>query len=102
MIIRSQGRGKLVNFNKITNIWVNEPYSIKSVLNADTGKFEEEEFRYEIYADDIMLGQYKSVGRAKQVLDEIEELYEYCNRMQEGNAISLRSGNTYVYQMPEK
>lgn len=100
MIIRSQDKKKLVIFDNIKKIYVKEPYGLTRVMDTATGEFNEE-FEYEVYADDIRLGIYKSEGRAIQVLDEIKELYEYCNMMQAGNAISLRSGNTYVYQMPK-
>ena len=105
MIIRSQDKKKLVIFDNVKKIYVKEPYGLTRVMDTATGEFNEE-FEYEVYADDIKLGVYQSEGRAIQVLDEIKELYEYCNMMQAGNeagnAISLRSGNTYVYQMPKE
>lgn len=104
MIIRSQDKIKLVIFDNVKKIYVKEPYGLTRVMDTATGEFNEE-FKYEVYADDIKLGVYKSEGRAIQVLDEIEKLYESCNMMQAGNeagnAILLSSGNPYVYQVPK-
>lgn len=100
MLIRSQDKIKLVIFDNVKKIYVKEPYGLTRVMNSATGEFYEE-FEYEVYADDIRLGVYKSEGRAIQVLYEIENLYESCNMMQAGNAILLSSDDPYVYQMPK-
>lgn len=72
--------------------------SIESIENKNAKKIMVQEHCGKLY----LLGIYKTEERAKEILEEIIEQYEYCQRLQEGNAISLSSGNNYVYKMPKE
>lgn len=91
MIIVSQDRMQIVNFENVNNLTI-EGLSIFSYSNHYNGKDGTKAF----------LGKYKTIGRAKEVLQEIIEQYEYCQVLQEGHGISLSSGNNYVYLMPKE
>lgn len=91
MIIVSQDKMQIVSFENINNITI-EWSRIFSYSNNYNGKEETK----------ALLGQYKTIERAKEVLQEIIEQYEYCQVLQEGHGISLSSGNNYVYAMPKE
>ena len=59
---------------------------------------------YVIYNTEIEedLGEYATEERAKEILQEIIEQYEYCQVLQEGHGLSLSSGYNYVYSMPKE
>ena len=59
---------------------------------------------YVIYNTEIGedLGEYATKERAKEVLKEIADSYEYCQVLQEGHGLSLSSGYNYVYSMPKE
>lgn len=71
MIIVSQDKNIIVNFNNIVSIWINNP------LENDEGKFEinvDSDCHYE------RLGAYKTEQRAKEVLEDIythRAIFEY-------------------------
>ncbi len=92
MIIVSQARTELINFNNIVRLSVD--------VNAN-GEFLIEAHNF---CDDFetVIGLYKTKERAQEVLQEIIEQYEYCQVLQEGHGISLSSGNNYVYTMPKE
>ena len=76
------------------------------VENLNLGILEPGEYDsyFEIYnlKTKATLGKYATEERAKEILEEIAERYEYCKRLQETNGISLSSGNNYVYEMPKE
>lgn len=77
MIIVSQDKDVIINFNNVGSIWINNP------LDNDNG-----EFSIEVSADmDECLGYYKTEERAKEVL---QELIEYI------------TGIHKRYEMPEE
>lgn len=93
MIIVSHDRRGIVNFNNVESIGIGNP------LENNEGLFNilcnTESCQYKI-------GRYKTEERAKQVLQEIVERYEYTQRLQESKGYSLTSGNNYVHTMPKE
>lgn len=75
MIIISQEKDVIVNFDNVENIWINNP------LENDEGKFE---IRAESYSNNMLIGEYKTEERAKEVLKEIVFKYGECNRFGPG------------------
>lgn len=91
MLLVCQNKTKVINFERLNYIQVS--------------KVDEKRSSIEINISDcnwLVIADYKTEERAKEVLKEIVEQYEYCQRLQEGNAISLSSGNNYVYAMPKE
>ena len=91
MIIVSQDKTEIVNFNNIESVWIS--------------KEEEGIFSIEATADtNASLGKYKTEERAKEVLQEIVERYHVLKK----NTVYAQgdSGFTfnehYYYEMPEK
>ena len=60
MLIRTQDRKTIVNFNNITKIYVSENW---------------------VYAEDIVLGKYKTHERAMEVLDALCVTAEFKSMM---------------------
>lgn len=91
MIIISQDKTEIINFNNIESIWICSD--------------EEGIFTIEATADtNTSLGKYKTEERAKEVLQEIVERYHVLKK----NTVYAQgdSGFTfnehYYYEMPEK
>lgn len=87
MIIVSQDKEEIVNFNKIENVWI---------CTDGEGRFSIEAAAH----TNSRLGYYKTKERAKEVLQEIIHFYRHystakCSRY----ANVLRE--TTVYEMPE-
>lgn len=88
MLIVSQNRKEVVNFNEVVNIWIG---------------YDEIEKKYEInvtgvgYADGT-LGYYETEERAKEVLQEIIEKYESQNCI----IYNARVKQNAIYEMPDK
>lgn len=98
MIIISQDKEKIVNFSNIQEMNIEECSTMKEgeviwfyVINVEKNK----DYQTEI-------GRYSTKRRAKEVLQEIIEQYEYCQVLQEGHGISLSADNNYVYEMPKE
>lgn len=104
MIIVSQDKEKIVNFDKISCIYINKPDNC---------------FVYEIIADkgnedvaSILLGEYYSAKRTEEVLQEIikthkiSESYKYTRDVGLQSAltadIEMRNLILFRYEMPEK
>ena len=91
MIIVSQDKDEIVNFDNIGKIYID--YS-----NGN----------YEVSCTDIKgcyltrLGEYKTEERAKEVLQEIIEFYEILKRHEcsSNNGRTLFIKETFVYEMP--
>lgn len=84
MIIVSQERDIIVNFDRIESIWIND-----NVLDNTR-------CRFSIVAGEDTIAEYGTEGRAKEVLEEIIEEYEECNRFGAGFVANA------VFYMPEK
>lgn len=93
MIIVSQDRERIVNFNNLTQIYVT---NCKEDNASYFIRFETVDSLYE------NLGEYKTEERAKEVLQEMIEQYEYTKRLQEGKRYSLSNSHNYVYEMPKE
>lgn len=87
MIIVSQDRAVIVNFNNVENVWINNP------LENTEGKFE---IITESYSNNRLMGEYDTEERAKEVLKEIMKEYGKCNRFGPGFV------SNEVFYMPEK
>lgn len=88
MIIVSQGKDELVNFDRIESIWI--------------GADEEGRVTIEATADtNSILGTYSTEERAKEVLKEIIEAYrDYRTAECDGYTNVLQE--TAVFEMPEE
>lgn len=86
MIIVSQGKDELVNFERIASIWIG--------VDGEGG------FTIEATADaNSTLGTYSTEERAKEVLQEIITSYLNCN---EQNALAEYAYvKNIVFEMPE-
>lgn len=92
MIIVSQDKTELINFSNIVRLEVSNNAEGQALIEVHN------------FCDDFetVIGIYRTEERAKEVLQEIIEQYEYCQVLQEGHGISLSSGNNYVYAMPKE
>ena len=93
MIIVSQGKDELVNFDRIESIWI----------EAD----EEGRFTIEATADtNSTLGTYSTEERAKEVLQGIINAYEKAGNIafetSEDERLMRLTHNSSVFEMPEK
>lgn len=89
MLILSQDKNVIINFNKALSIWIENP------LNNDNSKFS-----IEVSADiDENLGYYDTEERAKEVLQEIIKVYKESGKKQIDDFIIETN---VVYEMPEK
>ena len=92
MIIVSQDKDVIVNFDRTQNIWIDD-----DVLDKTNTSFD-------IVADEQTIGTYATEERAKEVLQEIVERYHVLKK----NTVYAQgdSGFTfnehYYYEMPEK
>ena len=80
MIIVSQDREAIINFERIANIWISK----------DTTEY------FEINADGELLGTYKTKERAKEVLQEIARKYTLYTEI-----VSPRVGIKQVSDLPK-
>lgn len=81
MIIVSQDKEEIINLDNIQRLFIDADY-ISAVIYA------------ECIEDDILIGSYKTEKRAKEVLQEIIDMYKFnrCEAVGQKNA---------VYRMPE-
>lgn len=86
MIIVGQDKMQIFNFDRIKNIWIDD-----NVLDKTDTEFE-------ICADGETLGFYTTEKRAKEVLEEITDMYCRCNN-EYGSIGYVRN---YVYKMPKE
>lgn len=90
MIIVSQDKTKIVNFDNLTQIYITRD-------EEETATFIRYETVDSLYDD---LGQYKTEERAKEILQEIIHIYGECN------ASCASTGYGYVknkvYEMPKE
>lgn len=85
MIIVSQDKTEIINFNKVENIYVSGRYiSLNFELNNNE-----------------VVGTYKTEERAKEVLEEIAEQYEHEKKC-ECDRSYLETLNNFTYRMPKE
>ena len=97
MIIVSQDKEKIVNFNNLTQIYITQDED----ENAYYIRFETVDSLYED------LGNYKAEERAKEVLGEIINIYKATEAfkvvsgrvLDSTGAVAINKG--FVYEMPE-
>lgn len=90
MIIVSQDKDKIVNFDNLTQIYITQ---------------DEEETAYFIRFETVdslydNLGKYKTEERAKKVLQEIISRYEYAQRNLADSNDTSPFDEVFVYKMP--
>lgn len=89
MIIISQDKGKIMNFDNMTRIYITFDEGDDVCIRTDTVD--------SLYEN---LGYYKTEERAKEVLEEIIELYMKCNCDSYGAGFGYVA-NT-VFKMPDE
>lgn len=88
MIIISQDKGKIINFDNMTRVYINFDEGDDDVcIRTETVD--------SLFED---LGYYKTEGRAKEVLGEIIKLYMKCNRDSYGSGFGYVANA--VFEMP--
>ncbi len=96
MIIVSQEKNRIINFNNILNLYISR---------YEKEKITEYYISYEdcnnSYED---IGCYETKERAKEVLQEIWKFYEISKRYEcsSNNGITIFLEPKFAYQMPEK
>lgn len=96
MIIVSQDKETIVNFDKVTSIYVIEDY--------DSKKEDIEKYNIDYSTDEdinFVIGQYKTKERAKEVLQEIIKSYRQY-RTAECDGYTNVLEETAVFEMPEE
>ena len=89
MIIVSQDKKQIINFETINFI---------DIMPMDDGRFEiDANFAHCI----TELGYYETEKRAKEVLQEISEQYEYTETIKIERA-ALRVYDNFIYRMPKE
>lgn len=94
MIIVSQDKTEIVNFNKVDNIYVSGKF-----ISLDFGLNNNE-----------VIGQYATEERAKEVLEEITECYTnteqykcFSNNSNENyETLNYLIKNSFIYEMPKE
>lgn len=98
MIIVSQDKKMLINFNSIVSVYV-----IKNCVSKDYVSEEDKGYNIDFATNEeinFVLATYKTEERAKEVLQEIIEIYEDCNE----SVVSTGYGyvKNKVYEMPKE
>ena len=93
MIIVSQKKNSITNFDNVTNIEIDKL--------EDDGFLIKCQITNKMY---VNVGFYKTEKRAKEVLQEIIKFYEISKRYEcsSNNGITLFTEKTFVYEMPEE
>lgn len=99
MIIVNQNKNVLVNFDNVVNV---------NIENCHNGSINEEDFTFDIlvYTESselVRMGQYKTEERAKEILQEIVQVYVNGKKAVKGN--TFFSGFEWLppdtlYEMP--
>lgn len=96
MIIVSQDKDVIINFDNVEDLWINNP------LENDNGNFE---IRAETHSNNINIGEYQTIERAKEVLKEIIEQFTVSkieNSNYEYADLVMKVKKLSAYEMPEK
>lgn len=88
MLILSQDKEKIINFDNVIQIYINTYANEYPDISCDT-----------VELLNINLGDYKTLERAKEVLQEILERYTNWNNLMYGQPTGFCSPK---YEMPEK
>ena len=87
MIIVSQDKMEIYNFNEIYRLYVDDYFIIRAEKSSDN-------------MDCAFLGEYKTEERAKEVLQEIISAYLDCNK--ESICANFAYVKNIIYEMPIK
>ena len=90
MLILSQDKATILNFNKVVCLSVNLEKDNKAFVNYQT---ENEYFRN--------LAIYDTKERAEEILQEIINKYEFSYRMRNSSATILGLEDYSIYKMPQ-
>lgn len=85
MIIVSQDKDAIVNFDRTQNIWI------------DSNVLDKTNTTFDIVADDEALGSYETEKRAKEILQEIAERYGNWKNLEYGQPSGMCNP---IYEMP--
>ena len=92
MIIVSQDREEIVNFNMVTNMFVLDDGNVRCMLSS---------------GDDTFIAKYKTKERAKEVLQEIikeyraTEAFKVCANRISDKVGAIAIEESFAYEMPE-
>ena len=89
MIIVSQGKDELVNFNRTESVWINVDGEGKFLIEATADT-------------NTTLGTYKTEERAKEVLQEICKFYEISKKCECGSSYLILLEKSFIFEMPKK
>lgn len=90
MIIVSQDKDNVINYDNVKSLWIDD-----NVLDKTNTTFY-------INADGDFLGEYETEERAKEILQDIWELYETVERYKSSNGMAIVFEKSYVYEMPKE
>ena len=97
MIIVSQDKNMIINFNSIVSTYVIKNYVSEEKgykgYNIDFATNEEINF---------VLATYETEERAKEVLQELWQFYETVERYKSSNGMAIVFEKRYAYEMPTK
>ena len=89
MIIVSQDKEEIVNFDKVESIWI---------CSDEEGRFTIEATAH----TNATLGTYDTEERAKEILQDIWEFYETVERYKSSNGMAIVFEKSYVYEIPKE
>ena len=92
MIIVSQDKKRIVNFDNLTQVYITH------CEEDNTGYFIRFETVDSLYED---LGEYVTEERVREVLEEIVKQYEYTESIKLERA-ALRLYDNFIYRMPKE
>lgn len=94
MIIVSQDKTEIINFNNVTRVFMDKIEDKSFCIGADTNSAESMVWQ---------LGEYTTEERAKEVLQEIIEKYQEYASIQNGlGSVASVAILPKIYKMPEK
>lgn len=91
MIIVSQKKNRIINFDNILQIYI-------TIDEDDKGCYIQYEDCNKSYGG---LGKYNTEERAKEVLQELWQFYETVERYKSSNGMAIVFEKRYAYEMPE-
>ena len=100
MIILSQDKKQILNFDLIQIIEINTPKTFgQGFYSIDTYPHTEDAQKFH-----IRLGKYETEEKAKEVLQEIYDFFEGSKRCEcrSNNVITIFKSNQFTFEMPEK
>lgn len=90
MIIVSQDKDSIINFDRTQNIWIDD-----NILDKTNTTFE-------ICADDVTLGEYATEERAKEVLEELIKNIQNTSYIKMDIESITTKVSDGIYRMPKE